>query len=515
MYTSWNASPEQAAAPAPVDSSQFVDARRAAGQASSQAGFLTAGTGELTNGLNTLNEKTGELKDGITELNAGAQQLNQGLVELQAGTGQLGDGAVKIADGVQHAIEQVQGLTMVQTQVIAAVDNIDSQLAKSTDPRAAGWRKQLADVRAEAAKLGINGDMVDRLDELRSGTRDLANQLAVPGYAYHDGIYEAAKGTKQLAAGTTQLEEGTGAAIDGINQLADGAAKVDQMAQKTRDDITAITRALPVAPASAGEQAAGNATPARVLAPMIAFFIAALVTVGGVSLFAIARPWTWGRTSRFGMTPTLVGIAAVAAVGIATLWATTTGLDSTGMALASLIALLGTITAASVGAATMNIFGPTLGRIALFLSLIIQMVVTGHVWTAAATSNITGWKHTLLQLMPVNYTVDALVTVGNNGAQQHLIIACGVLGATTLIAALIARFLRPPVDAYGFAEDNGIITDSHAALIHADADEDRIGGEHVGGNHEDDAAACRPDREHTPPGDNSPTGTEEEQTPKA
>ncbi|PRQ12148.1 hypothetical protein C1Y63_02215 [Corynebacterium sp. 13CS0277] len=408
MHTAW--APEEAAAPAPAgDAAAWVDARRAAGQASTQAGFLITGSAELASGAAELNARAEELQPGITQLADGAKQLNQGLVELQAGTGQLGDGAVKVADGVDGAVEKVQGLVAVQMQVISAVDNIDKQLEKSTDPRAPQWRKQLADLRAEAAKLGINGDMVDQLAELRSGTRELANQLAVPGYAYHDGIYQAAEGTKQLVAGTTQLDEGTAAALEGIAQLAEGAAKVDQMAQRTRDDAAAVTRAMP-----AVTTAEEPDTPTRSLAPLIAFLLAAAVCVGAAARFG------WGTLG-------------VAAIGIAALFAIGSGLDSTGLALAAIVIVLTTVTAGLVGR--------VLGRGAMYASLLVQTAITGHVWAAAAGADVAGWKHTLATLMPLNYAVDALVAVGNSGSTQHIAISCGVLAATAVLALIAGRFV--------------------------------------------------------------------------
>ncbi|WP_075724388.1 hypothetical protein [Corynebacterium aquilae] len=466
IHTTWNTNPEHAvAAPSPLatDSTQLVDARRAAGQAASQAGFLTTGTNELNEGLKQLNDKTEELANGITELDDGAKQLNEGLVQLQAGTGQLGDGAVRIADGVSNAVEQVQGLTMIQAQVIGAVDNIDQQLAQSRDPRAPEWRKQLAQLRTEAAKLGINGDMADQLDQLRSGTRDLANQLAVPGYAYHDGIYKAAEGTKKLTQGTKQLNEGTAEAIDGIGKLAEGGEKVNQMAQRTSDDVDAVARALPApAPiAATGADAAEPDAPARALSPLIAFLITALVSLGGVSLFAIARPWTWSRINRFGLTPTIVGTAAVGAVGVATLIATTSTLDPTGIVLAALVTFAAAIVATLAGRATISLFGPTLGRVILFISLILQIAIVGHVWTGTATSDTTTAWAIATSLMPINYPVEALVTVGNNGETMHLVIALAVMVATALLAGLAGRFVRVPVDEYGFAEEQGVADEDY------------------------------------------------------
>src|SRR5699024_9322063 len=217
----------------------------------------------------------------------GARQLHEGLIQLQAGTGQMGTGATEIADGVSSAVEQMTGLVILTQQIRVALDQADRDLAAMDRPEAEEVRVQLTNLKGELEKAGLDVEMTDRLDELRSGTRDLANQLAVPGYGYHDGIYTATNGAAELAAGLGELEAGVGEGVAGFGALDEGDARLDAMAALNQEKTGAVQRALPAPqmPAAGVElTAAGPGTPSASLPPMYAFLIATVVMLAGVAL---------------------------------------------------------------------------------------------------------------------------------------------------------------------------------------------------------------------------------------
>src|SRR5699024_8943017 len=121
---SWSSADEVTGAPAPAStaSPDLIDARRAAGEAGAQAGFLVSGTGELTAGTQELVDAATPLQEGVSAAAEGARQLHEGLIQLQAGTGQMGTGATEIADGVSSAVEQMTGLVILTQQIRVALD---------------------------------------------------------------------------------------------------------------------------------------------------------------------------------------------------------------------------------------------------------------------------------------------------------------------------------------------------------------------------------------------------------
>ena len=112
----------------------LVGARRAAGEAGTQSGFLVTGTGELVAGVDKLTGSANDMTGATKELANGTQQLADGMTQIQAGTGQLGSAASQVADGVDQAVEQVQGVIALQPQLLAAIDDADRKLAANPAP---------------------------------------------------------------------------------------------------------------------------------------------------------------------------------------------------------------------------------------------------------------------------------------------------------------------------------------------------------------------------------------------
>ncbi|QGU03570.1 ABC transporter permease [Corynebacterium comes] len=417
---SWSSAEEPAAAPAAgVHGAELVDARRAVGEAGAQAGFLATGTGELAEGVAEMREQATVLPDRVDEAVVGAQQLHQGLVEIQAGVGQLGGGATEVADGVGGAVDQVIGLGAIQGQLMEAIDRTTRELEGADDPRLVDARTQLLDLRGQVQNLQLNGALADQLRQLKDGSREIANQLSVPGYAFHDGVYSATRGAQDLSYGLTQAQGGIGEAIGGVDSLDEGAQRIDDMATRTQDRIGAAQRALPVSQTAGVESADG---PAVALTPMYALLIAALVMLGGAFAGATRNWWI------------LLGAAVgLTSLGVVLLWLVATGLTA-GLAASSAVVLaLGVVASAMATRVVLSLFGPVLGWIVTGVVGLAQIGLVGWVWKSLSYTEVAGGWQILANLSPLSWATAGLTTLGNGGSSQVLWLALAILGAMAVI----------------------------------------------------------------------------------
>lgn len=436
---SWSSGGEVTGAPAPAsaNSQELIEARRAAGEAGAQAGFLASGTGELTAGTQELVDAATPLQEGVGAAAEGARQLHQGLIELQAGTGQMGTGATEIADGVSSAVEQMTGLVILTQQIRMALEQADRDLAAMDRPEAEQIRGQLANLKGELEKAGLDVEMTDRLDELRSGTRDLANQLAVPGYGYHDGIYTATNGAAELATGLGELEAGVGEAVAGFSALDEGASRLEAMAALNQEKTGAVQRALPAPqmPAAGVElTASGSEAQSASLPPMYAFLIATMVMLAGVALgwFTLRNRWLLAFV--------VLGITALGGVVVFTV---ALGMGAAALAGAVAVLLLATMASAVMARVLIHAFGVTGAVIAAVIGWIAQVAVVGHVWNATAVAEIgTVWQ-ILAGLMPLHYPTFALTALGNGGTLTPVWVGVAVLGGLLIIGWVMLRRFTP------------------------------------------------------------------------
>ncbi|AGF71334.1 ABC transporter permease [Corynebacterium halotolerans] len=429
------------ASPAGIDPAELVDARRAAGEAATQAGFLTTGTGELVDGTGQMREEAAVIPEQFDEAVTGAQQLADGLVQLQAGTGRLGSGATEVADGVGQAVDQVVGLGALQGQLVEAINRTVRDLEGSDDPRLTEARQQLIDLRGQVETIQLNGPVADQLTALKDGAREIANQLNVPGYAFHDGIYSATKGAQDLAYGLSQSQGGIDEAIAGVESLDDGAQRLDQMATRTDEKVDAVQRALPVVQATPQATADGQALedePARALTPLYAMFIAALVMLGGAALGVAARLASGRRVVILA-----AGTLGLTALGVVCLALVATGLTVATGALAAVVLALGVLASAVLTRVTIAVLGAVVGGVLAAVGGIAQVGLVGWVWKSAAAADIAVVWQVLANLLPLNWATSALTALGNGGSGQALWLAVGVLAAIAVIGLAAGRMVFP------------------------------------------------------------------------
>lgn len=416
----------------------LVQARKAAGEAGAQAGFLTQGTGQLVDGVSELDSSSQELINAIAAAQAGSQELSNGMVELQAGTGQLANGATQVADAIGGVADQVTGFDAVRGQVVATIDRTLESTKDSKDPDVKEAREALQGLRGQAETAQLPPEMLGQLEELRKGSRDVANQLAVPGYAYHDGIYSATNGAAELANGLTTLNEQASGATDGVTQLQEGAAKIDDMANKTSDQIAAVRKALPAATNTGSVQQAGQevAQERSTLAPVAAMLIAALLMLGGTATGAAAHlnpTRRWWILGLGGLFVVAAGGALIAVLG--------TGLTASTYGLLGLALVAGVAASAGLADVLGSALGPKIGLPIAGVLAVAQVGLVGWVWRTASTAPVgKAWEYAT-GATPMHWATASLSAAGNGGAAAALWagIGAGIVLALVCLAGSKGR----------------------------------------------------------------------------
>lgn len=403
------------------------DARRAAGEAGQQAKVLKEGAGQLAAGIGEAQGQTQQLIDALTAAQTGSQQLSDGMVQLQAGTGQLGAGATQLADSIGEVVGQVLGFEAVRGQVVGAIDRAMEELKDAKDPEAVKARESLKGLREQAETAQLPPDVVANMNQLRDGSRDLANQLAVPGYGFHDGIYTATNGSAELAAGLRELQAQTGQATGGIDELVAGVEKINQMAGMNADKVGAVRAALPVPAAAPGGQGDAQAASAgSTLAPVAAMLLAAIAVLGGTALAAAAWFASCGRWWILGAGSVVLAAAGTILAGVI---GAGFGAQEYGVAFAGL--LLGTLASAGLTSVLSRTFGAGVGLGSAGVLALVQTGLVGWVWRTATTAQVDSVWVALSQAAPMHWASTAVSAAGNGGDYRGIVSA-------VLLSALLA-----------------------------------------------------------------------------
>ena len=390
--------------------------------------MLKEGAGELAAGIGEAQGQTQQLIDALAAAQSGSQQLADGMVELQAGTGQLGAGATQLADSIGEVVGQVSGFEAVRGQVVGAIDRSLEELKGAKDPEAVKARESLKDLRAQAETAQLSPDVVAKMNQLRDGSRDLANQLAVPGYGYHDGIYTATNGSAELAAGLRELQTQTGQATGGIDELVAGVEKINQMAGMNADKVGAVRAALPVpavAPGAAGAEPVGPT-----LAPVAAMLLAAMAVLGGT---ALAAAWFASRGRWWILSAGSVVLAAAGTI-LAGVIGSGFGVQEYGVAFIGL--LLGTLASAGLASVLSRAFGAGVGLGSAGVLALVQTGLVGWVWRTATTAQVDSVWVALSQAAPMHW-VSTAVSAGGNGGDYRGIVSAVLLSALLAVAGLV------------------------------------------------------------------------------
>ena len=407
------------------------DARKAAGAAGQQANFLKEGTRRLAAGVGEAQEQTQLLIDALSAAQTGSQQLADGMVQLQAGTGQLGAGATQLADSIGDVVGQVAGFEAVRGQVVSAIDRSLVELESAKDPDAVQARESLKLLREQAQTAQLPPDAVAKMNQLRDGSRELANQLAVPGYGFHDGIYTATNGSAELARGLAELQSQTAQATDGVDELVGGVEKIDNMAKMNADYVTAVRAALPVPTSPTGEQEAGYAK--STLAPVAAMLLAAMAVLGGTALAAALC--STGLTARTRRWVIAIGSIVLAAAGTILAGILGSGFGAAEYAIVCIGLLSGVLASAGLASLCLLALGTAAGLTVAGVLALVQAGLVGWVWRTASTMQVDSVWVALSQAAPMHWA-STVVSAAGNGGDYRGIVSALLLSALVTAAGL-------------------------------------------------------------------------------
>lgn len=427
----WSSAAQPYGAPQAISASpELKEAAAAASRAQAQASILKSGADRLQKGTSELDKGAGELGEGVAKLAGGSQELAAGLNQLRSGTNTLGGGATELANTVGGAVDQVVGLGVVQGQILEAIDGTVRDLQGNDSKEAKQVRSELGDLRIQVANFRLDESLVGELQKLKQGSRELSNQLAVNGYAYHDGINQAVAGAQQLNQSIAELNSRVDEALDGVGQLDDGAGKLTGLAKQNQSNLGEVQRALPPAHVAAEEDA-------RQLSPVIAMLISALTLLAGSAA---------GVAWKLGLRPWLMvlgGSLAVVAVGEILLFVLSIGLTPIAAVSAGGALFLGALSSALIVRGLLELCGMTAGSILAAIFGIGQTALVGWLWKSAAIAGVDKLWQVVANLLPLNWTTAAVTVAGNDGNAVVLWTCLGVLGAMTLVGLSGIKWLSP------------------------------------------------------------------------
>ncbi|MBM0262754.1 hypothetical protein [Corynebacterium macginleyi] len=427
----WSSAAQPYGAPQAISASpELKEAAAAASRAQAQASILKSGADRLQKGTSELDKGAGELGEGVAKLAGGSQELAAGLNQLRSGTNTLGGGATELANTVGGAVDQVVGLGVVQGQILEAIDGTVRDLQGNDSKEAKQVRSELGDLRIQVANFRLDESLVGELQKLKQGSRELSNQLAVNGYAYHDGINQAVAGAQQLNQSIAELNSRVDEALDGVSQLDDGAGKLTGLAKQNQSNLGEVQRALPPAHVAAEEDA-------RQLSPVIAMLISALTLLAGSAA---------GVAWKLGLRPWLMvlgGSLAAVAVGEILLFVLSIGLTPIAAVSAGGALFLGALSSALIVRGLLELCGMTAGSILAAIFGIGQTALVGWLWKSAAIAGVDKLWQVVANLLPLNWTTAAVTVAGNDGEAVVLWTGLAVLGAMTLVGLSGIKWLSP------------------------------------------------------------------------
>ncbi|GAB3077687.1 hypothetical protein [Corynebacterium aquatimens] len=431
--------PAVAAGPDP-----YVEIRRAAGDAAAQASFLTQGTAKLKEGTSQFDEGSGQLTEGLSAADAGSTELANGLQELQSGTGELGRGATRIADAIGEVTGQMTAFEAVRGQIIANIDITLEGLKDRNEPEVVAIRDQLKDLRKQAETAELPQEMSGQINELRDGSRELANQLSTPGYSYYDGVQAAVSGSQELSDGLTELSDGTTGAVEGIEQLIDGADQIDRMAVNTADRLSAIQRAIPAPTPVTNTEAQDENAPRSALAPLAAMLISAMAVLGGVALAIAASAVYRSRWSILG-----IGTAFITVTGLVLIMILGVSLPAAAVAISAFALALATLASAGLSWLFLRVAGPKVGTGIAAAFALLQIGVVGWTWSTAASGEVTQLWRMASAALPMHWPTVAMSAAGNGGSLTSMWIGIVLSAALAALGLMSIAGDRDTEDYYG------------------------------------------------------------------
>ncbi|MGW0035198.1 YhgE/Pip family protein [Gordonia sp. NPDC003376] len=432
-------------------------------QAADGSGRLADGTDQLSTGLDQLSTGLGgqlapgmsQAADGGRQLAAGSAQLATGLTRFRDGTDQLGAGATQLADGIDTLVGGLD-IRALKTAVAQA-----EGVLPPGSPALAPLRSQLTQVTT----------LVDGLEQLRQGSRQIATELTDPAAPYRGGLEQLVTGGRQLDAGAASLSDGLGQldsgvrdAVDGVVRLQDGSHRLRDGAGQLDDGLRAGTQGLPdlQSPEKRASLAELLSTPvtsdqqfvARAqffgpgAAPTLLIVASALVVIVVFMSFRAHdyvagshRTLSWRTMIRRAVAVTGISLAVMAALGVIVWHVLTPSPDPASLGQVIVVVAAATVMNVAVTSLLFTLFGYAAGALTSLAWMMLQLFSYGGVWMVETLPAPFRWLH---PVSPMTYFRDGLIAAfnGAEGFSSALTWIVGIAVSALAINLVVCRIAR-------------------------------------------------------------------------
>lgn len=389
------------------------------GVSSSAVGKMVDGVDKLGSGLKRAADGSGQLADGTHKLKAGSDQLADGLLKLQAGTDQLGDGARQVADGVEQLVGWANSPPM-----IALVQQLKAM------PIQPPGVKELV-------------DLLDGLQRLQAGSREIANQLLDPNKEYRGGV-------NALVDGSGRLADGMGLADDGATQLAtglgDGAKQVPDLSDKQTRESLAKLLATPVKGDTkfiARAQFAGpGAEPLMLeLASLLAVIVVFMSFRARRYLTGNHEPLTVRQVLQRARAVSLISLVSVGVIGSAIWLSLTPHPNPHSYSAVVAVTTVATLMNVALTSVLFTLFGYAGGALTALSWGMLQLFAFGGVWMVETLPAPLRWLH---YVTPMSVVRDGMISAFNGapGLAISLVAMAAIAGAAAAVNLAAVRNAR-------------------------------------------------------------------------
>ncbi|MCE5292634.1 MAG: hypothetical protein LLG14_25845, partial [Nocardiaceae bacterium] len=372
----------------------------------------SSAVGKMVDGVDKLGSGLKRAADGSGQLADGTHQLADGMRKLQAGTDELGDGARQVADGIEQLVGWANSPPM-----IALVQQLKAM------PIQPPGVKELV-------------DLLDGLQRLQAGSREIANQLLDPNKEYRSGVNQLTDGMALADDGATQLATGLG----------DGAKQVPDLSNKQTRDSLAKLLATPVKGDSkfiARAQFAGpGAEPLMLeLASLLAVIVVFMSFRARRYLTGNHEPLTVRQVLHRARAVSLISLVSVGVIGSA-IWLSLTPHPNPHSYLAVVaVTTVATLMNVALTSVLFTLFGYAGGALTALSWAMLQLFAFGGVWMVETLPAPLRWLH---YVTPMSVVRDGMISAFNGapGLVISLLAMAAIAGAAAAINLVAVRKAR-------------------------------------------------------------------------
>ena len=407
---------------------------------------LSDGANTLATGINTeLRPGVRAAREGSAELAEGAGTLSEGLVTLQSGTDRLGDGATQVADGIEQLTEKIP---------MAEVERL---------------LKQAQAVVPNSSQLDTVSELLEGLQALKAGSRQIATELTDPAAQYRSGVNRLVDGGAQLSAGSSELAAGLVKIDDGVAKVADGATQLDDGADQLREGLVAGSEKAPdfgddasrmtlaqlistpvdketVHVAQAQFQGPGGAVTILIIATMLIPIVVFMSFRGHRFVTDDETPRNLRNTLRRGALVSGISLIGVLVVGVGAWQWLSPAPNPAHLWQVVLISAAATLMNVALISVLFTLFGYIVGALSSLAWMMLQLFSYGGIWMIQTVPAPFQWLHWISPMTLVRHGyIAAFNGVPGFGAALVSLLLLAAVGAGAVVAAVRFQQKRFPV----------------------------------------------------------------------